>query len=110
MTNGHSETRIQSPNRKGVETMTTIIEKKVMAEVEKTLDTGEMKRQPQEQTSPRQVFASDWSLIACAYSCRQHRHVERSETSGRLQIQLWFTCDQILRLRTQNGSLLTAES
>jgi len=55
-----------------------------MAEVEKTLDTGEMKRQPQEQTSPRQVFASDWSLIACAYSCRQHRHVERSETSGRL--------------------------
>jgi hypothetical protein len=110
VTNRHSETRIQSPIRKRVETMTTIIEEKVMAEDEETLDTGEMRRQPQEQTSPRQVFASDWLLIACAYSCRQHGEVERSETSGRLQIQLWFTCDQILRLRTQNGSLLTAES
>ena len=48
MTNRHSETRIQSLNRKGVETMTKIIEEKVMAEVEETLDTGEMRRQPQE--------------------------------------------------------------
>ena len=54
MTNRHSETRIQSPIRKRVETMTTIIEEKVMAEDEETLDTGEMRRQPQEQTSPRQ--------------------------------------------------------
>ena len=47
MTNRHSETRIQSPIRKRVETMTTIIEEKVMAEDEETLDTGEMRRQPQ---------------------------------------------------------------
>ena len=43
--------------------MTTIIEEKVMAEDEETLDTGEMRRQPQEQTSPRQVFPSDWVLM-----------------------------------------------
>ena len=63
MTNRHSETRIQSPIRKRLEMMTTIIEEKVMAEDEETLDTGEMRRQPQEQTSPRQVFTSDWLLM-----------------------------------------------